>query len=57
MARFQQLYWSHTQKLCQGSCCFMVCTILHGLIWQDGLNMCHQCGFQYMKDIGFVKLD
>uniref|UniRef100_A0A8C6GSW6 Small ribosomal subunit protein uS14 n=1 Tax=Mus spicilegus TaxID=10103 RepID=A0A8C6GSW6_MUSSI len=38
-----------------GSC--HVCSNHHGLICKYGLNMCRQCFCQYVKDIGFIKLD
>ncbi|XP_049720643.1 40S ribosomal protein S29-like [Elephas maximus indicus] len=52
----QQLYWSHPQKLGHGSCP-RVCSNWHSLIRMYGLNMCHQCFHQYVKGIGFIKLD
>ncbi|XP_075401030.1 small ribosomal subunit protein uS14-like [Tenrec ecaudatus] len=52
----QQQYWSPPQIFGQGSCS-CVCSNRHGLIRKYGLNMCHQCFCQYVKDIGFIKLD
>uniref|UniRef100_A0A4X2KN51 40S ribosomal protein S29 n=1 Tax=Vombatus ursinus TaxID=29139 RepID=A0A4X2KN51_VOMUR len=34
-----------------------VVNVWHGLILKYSLNMCHQCFWQYVKDIGFIKLD
>ncbi|XP_034823533.1 small ribosomal subunit protein uS14-like [Pan paniscus] len=54
----QQLYWSHPRKFGQDSRSCCVCSNNpHGLIRKYGLNMCRQCFRQYVKDIGFIKLD
>ncbi|XP_060113408.1 small ribosomal subunit protein uS14-like [Heteronotia binoei] len=53
----QQLYWSHLRKFGQGSHSCQVCSNRHGLICKYSLNMLHQCFHQYVKDIGFIKLD
>ncbi|XP_054514187.1 small ribosomal subunit protein uS14-like [Pan troglodytes] len=54
----QQLYWSHPRKFGQGSRSCCICSNnRHGLIRKYGLNMCRQCFRQYVKDIGFIKLD
>ncbi|XP_032971714.1 40S ribosomal protein S29-like [Rhinolophus ferrumequinum] len=48
----QQFYWNHARKFGQGSRSCHVRSKRYGLIWKYGLNMC-----QYVKDIGFIKLD
>nr|XP_020665687.1 40S ribosomal protein S29-like [Pogona vitticeps] len=48
----QQLYWSDPRESRQGSCSCHVCANR-----KYKLNMCHQCFWQYTKDIGFAKLD
>ncbi|XP_050639251.1 small ribosomal subunit protein uS14-like [Macaca nemestrina] len=53
----QQPYWSHLQKLGQGSRSSHICPNQHSLIRKPSLNMCRQCFRQYMKDIGFIELD
>ncbi|XP_068928884.1 small ribosomal subunit protein uS14-like [Petaurus breviceps papuanus] len=53
----QQLCWSHPRKFGQGSWSYGICLNRHGLIHKYGLNMCHQCFWQYAKDISFLKLD
>ncbi|XP_043845762.1 40S ribosomal protein S29-like [Dromiciops gliroides] len=53
----QQLYWSHPHKFGQGSQLCHVCSNGHGLIPKYSLNMCRQCFRQYVKDIGYIKLD
>ncbi|KAM7157447.1 small ribosomal subunit protein uS14-like [Molossus nigricans] len=53
----QQLYWSHPTKFGQGSRSCRVCSNLHGLIRKYALNMCLQCFSQYVKNIGFIKLN
>ncbi|XP_063464148.1 small ribosomal subunit protein uS14-like [Pan paniscus] len=53
----KQLYWSHPQKSGQSSRSCCICSNQHGLIWKYSLNMCLQCCHQYVKDIGFIKLD
>ncbi|XP_035292895.1 40S ribosomal protein S29-like [Cricetulus griseus] len=53
----QKLYWSHPQKFHQGSRSCHICSNCHGLFQKYGLNMCRQCFRQYLKDIGFIKLD
>ncbi|XP_021529245.1 small ribosomal subunit protein uS14-like [Aotus nancymaae] len=53
----QQLYWNQLRKFGQSSCSRQVCSNRHGLMQKYGLNMYHQCFRQYVKDIGFVKLD
>ncbi|XP_043831353.1 40S ribosomal protein S29-like [Dromiciops gliroides] len=53
----QKLYWSYPHKFSQGSQSCHMCSNRHGLIRKYGLNMCCQCFLQYMKDIGFIKLD
>uniref|UniRef100_A0A8D2FMS2 Small ribosomal subunit protein uS14 n=1 Tax=Theropithecus gelada TaxID=9565 RepID=A0A8D2FMS2_THEGE len=42
--------------LCNSHSCH-ICSNWHGLIRKYGLHMCHQCFRQYVKDIGFIKLD
>ncbi|XP_043836952.1 40S ribosomal protein S29-like [Dromiciops gliroides] len=54
---YYQLYWSHPQKFSQESLLCRMCLNRHGLIHKYGLNMCCQCFHQYVKDIGFIKLD
>ncbi|XP_058581928.1 small ribosomal subunit protein uS14-like [Neofelis nebulosa] len=53
----QQLCCSHPRKFGQDSSSCLVCSNQHGLMQKYGLNMCCQCFCQYMKAIGFIKLD
>ncbi|XP_047421604.1 40S ribosomal protein S29-like [Sciurus carolinensis] len=53
----QQLYWSYVRKSSQGSHFCRTYSNLHGLIWKYGLSLCRQHFCQYMKDVGFIKLD
>nr|XP_042117395.1 40S ribosomal protein S29-like [Peromyscus maniculatus bairdii] len=53
----QQLSWSHQHKFTQGSRSCEVCSNHHGLIQKYGLNTCSKCFCQYVKDMGFIKLD
>ncbi|XP_040602516.1 40S ribosomal protein S29-like [Mesocricetus auratus] len=53
----QHLHWSHPQKFGQGSHSCLICYNRHDLIQKYGLSMCHQCFCQYLKGIGFIKLD
>ncbi|XP_019484536.1 PREDICTED: 40S ribosomal protein S29-like [Hipposideros armiger] len=52
----QQRYWSHPREFGQGSHSCNVCSNLRGLIWKYGLS-CVANFHQYVKDIGFIKLD
>ncbi|XP_042110511.1 small ribosomal subunit protein uS14-like [Ovis aries] len=51
----QQLYWRHLRKFVQGSHSCQVHSNRQNLIWKYGLNMCHQCFFQYTKNMDFIK--
>ncbi|XP_036623443.1 40S ribosomal protein S29-like [Trichosurus vulpecula] len=51
----QQLYWSHSRKIGQGSWSYR--SNRRGLICKYGLNMCHLCFWRYVKLIGFIKLN
>ncbi|XP_062944223.1 small ribosomal subunit protein uS14-like [Cynocephalus volans] len=53
----QQLYWSYPGNFGQNSRFCHICSDRRGLIQIYGLNMCHQCFCQNMKDIGFIKFD
>ncbi|XP_025783286.1 40S ribosomal protein S29-like [Puma concolor] len=52
----QRLYWSYQRECGRGSHSCHICSNQHSLIRKCGLNMCHQCFCQSMKDIGSVKL-
>nr|XP_034355136.1 40S ribosomal protein S29-like [Arvicanthis niloticus] len=53
----QQLYWSHPQKFGQNFHSCHICSNHHGQIHKYRQNICHQCFYQYLKDIGFIKLN
>ncbi|XP_070090938.1 small ribosomal subunit protein uS14-like [Equus przewalskii] len=53
----QQLYWSHLQKFGKGSHSDHICSNQDGLIQKYSLNICSQCLYRYVKDIGSITLD